>query len=76
MTELVTRGLARPLMAGYDPVPVHHQGQWWHIPTAAGYDAPYVPATAQQHRVFNDLAQRLALADAAVARAQDADPLP
>ena len=76
MTDLVTRGVARPLMTGYDPVPVHHQGQWWHIPADAGYDAPYVPATAQQHQVFNDLAHRLALADAAVARAQDADPLP
>jgi len=29
MTDLVTRGEARPLMAGYDPVPVHHQG---HLP--------------------------------------------
>jgi len=66
MTDLVTRGEARPLMAGYDPVPVHHQGQWWHIPAAAP-DAPYVPATAEQHQVFDDLAHRLALADAAVA---------
>jgi hypothetical protein len=76
MTDLVTRGVARPLMAGYDPVPVHHQGQWWHIPADAAPDAPYVPATAEQHQVFDDLAHRLALADAAVARAQDADPLP
>ena len=67
MTDLVTRGMARPLMAGYDPVPVHHQGQWWHIPADADPDAPYVPATAEQHQVFDDLAYRLALADAAVA---------
>lgn len=67
MTDLVTRGVARPLMAGYDPVPVHHQGQWWHIPADAAPDAPYVPANAQQHQIFDDLAHRLALADAAVA---------
>jgi hypothetical protein len=67
MTDLVTRGVARPLMTGYDPVPVHHQGQWWHIPADAAPNAPYVPATAEQHQVFDDLAQRLALADAAVA---------
>jgi hypothetical protein len=67
MRDLVTRGEARPLMAGYDPVPVHHEGQWWHIPADAAPDAPYVPATAEQHQVFDDLAQRLALADAAVA---------
>ena len=67
MTDLVTRGLARPLMAGYDPVPMHHQGQWWHIPADAAPDAAYVPATAEQHQVFDDLAQRLALADTAVA---------
>jgi hypothetical protein len=67
MTDLVTRGQARPLMAGYDPVPVHHEGQWWHIPADAPPHAPYVPATAEQHQVFDDLAHRLALADAAVA---------
>jgi hypothetical protein len=67
MTDLVARGLARPLMAGYDPVPVHHQGQWWYIPADAAPDAPYVPATAEQHQVFDDLAHRLALADAAIA---------
>jgi hypothetical protein len=67
MTDLVTRGEARPLMAGYDPVPVHHRGQWWHIPADAAPDAPYVPATVEQHQVFDDLAHRLTLADAAVA---------
>ena len=67
MTDLVTRGVARPLMTGYDPVPVHHQGQWWHIPADAAPDAPYVPADAEQHQIFDDLAPRLALADAAVA---------
>ena len=67
MTDLVTHGVARPLMAGYDPVPIHHQGQWWHIPADAAPDSPYVPATAEQHQVFDDLAHRLALADAAVA---------
>lgn len=67
MTDLVARGKARPLMTGYDPVPVHHQGQWWHIPADAAPDAPYVPATTEQHQIFDDLAHRLALADAAVA---------
>ena len=67
MTDLVTRGLARPLMAGYDPVPIRHQGQWWHIPADAAPDSPYVPATTEQHQIFDDLAHRLALADAAVA---------
>jgi hypothetical protein len=61
------RGVARPLMAGYDPVPIHHRGRWWHIPADAAPDAPYVPATAEQHQIFDDLAQRLALGDAAVA---------
>ena len=55
MTELVSRGVARPLMAGY---------------------AAYVPASAEQHQVFDDLAHRLALADAAVAHTRDGDPLP
>jgi hypothetical protein len=67
MTDLVTRGEARPLMAGYDPVPIHHDNTWWHIPADAAPDALYVPATAEQHQIFGDLAHRLALADAAVA---------
>jgi hypothetical protein len=67
MTDLVARGEARPLMAGYDPVPIHHDNTWWHIPADAAPDAPYVPATAEQHQIFDDLAHRLALADAAVA---------
>ncbi|MGH3673274.1 MAG: hypothetical protein ACRDSH_22055 [Pseudonocardiaceae bacterium] len=75
MAALLTSGAARPLMGGYDPVPVHHDGQWWHIPTDAAPEAPYVPATAEQHQLFNDLAARLALADVAVARATEPDHL-
>ena len=68
MAVLIAHGAARPLMTGYDPVPVHHDGRWWHVPTDAALDAPYVPASPAQREVFDDLAQRLALADAALAR--------
>jgi hypothetical protein len=67
MAVLIAHGAAQPLMAGYDPVPVHHDGRWWHVPADAALDAPYVPASPAQREVFDDLAHRLALADAAVA---------
>jgi hypothetical protein len=67
MAVLIAHGAARPLMTGYDPVPVHHDGRWWHGPADAAPDAPYVPASPAQRQVFDDLAHRLALADAAVA---------
>jgi hypothetical protein len=66
MAVLIAHGAAQPLMAGYDPVPVHHAGRWWHVPADAAPDAPYVPASPAQREVFDDLAHRLALADAAV----------
>jgi hypothetical protein len=75
MAALIDQGVARPLMAGYDPVPVHHADRWWHVPAQAALGAPYVPASPDQHRVFTDLAGRLALADAAIARAGDPDRL-
>jgi hypothetical protein len=69
MAVLIAHGAAQPLMAGYDPVPVHHAGRWWHVPADTDApDAPYVPASLAQRQVFDDLAQRLALADAALAR--------
>jgi hypothetical protein len=68
MAVLIAHGAARPLMAGYEPVPVHHAGRWWHVPADAALDAPYVPASPAQRQVFDDLAQRLALADATLAR--------
>jgi hypothetical protein len=43
MAVLIAHGAARPLMAGYEPVPVHHAGRWWHVPADAALDAPYVP---------------------------------
>jgi hypothetical protein len=67
MAVLIAHGAAQPLMAGYDPVPVHHAGRWWHVPADAAPDASYVPASPAQREVFDDLAHRLALADAAVA---------
>jgi hypothetical protein len=73
MAVLIAHGAARPLMTGYDPVPVHHAGQWWHVPADAAPDASYVPANLAQRQVFDDLAQRLALADAALARTVDLD---
>ncbi len=73
MAVLIAHGAARPLMTGYDPVPVHHAGRWWHVPADAALDAPYEPATPTQHQVFDDLAQRLALADAALARTTTAE---
>jgi hypothetical protein len=73
MAVLIAHGAARPLMTGYDPVPVHHAGRWWHVPADAALDAPYVPASPAQRQVFDDLAQRLALADAALARTVDLD---
>jgi hypothetical protein len=69
MAVLIAHGVAQPLMTGYDPVPVHHAGRWWHVPADAPIGAPYVPASPAQRQVFDDLAQRLALADAALARA-------
>lgn len=66
MAVLIEHGAARPLMPGYDPVPVRHANQWWHVPADAAPQAPYVPASPAQHEVFDDLAGRLALADAAV----------
>jgi hypothetical protein len=68
MAVLIQHGAAQPLMAGYDPVPVRHAGRWWHVPADAALGAPYVPANLAQRQVFDDLAQRLALADAALAR--------
>lgn len=69
MAVLIAHGAAQPLMTGYDPVPVHHDGRWWHVPADTDApDAPYVPASLAQRQVFDDLAQRLALADAALAR--------
>jgi hypothetical protein len=41
--------------------------------TQAAPDAPSMPASAEQHRVFDDLAESLALAEAAVARAGNPD---
>jgi hypothetical protein len=68
MAVLIEHGAAQPLMAGYDPVPVRHAGRWWHVPADTDApDAPYVPASPAQRQVFDDLAQRLALADAALA---------
>lgn len=74
MVVLIEHGAAQPLMAGYRPVPVRHGDRWWHVPADAVPDAPYVPASPAQHQVFDDLAHRLALADAAVAHAADSDP--
>lgn len=68
MAVLIAHGAARPLMAGYDPVPVRHAGRWWHVPADAALDASYVPANLAQDQVFDDLAGRLALADAALDR--------
>jgi hypothetical protein len=68
MTVLIKHGAAQPLMAGYDPVPVYHAERWWQVPAEAAPDAPYVHASPEQHELFTDLAQRLALADAAVVR--------
>jgi hypothetical protein len=73
MTVLIKHGAARPLMAGYDPVPVRHAERWWHVPADAAPEAPYVPASPEQHQVFDELAGRLALADAALARATAGD---
>lgn len=72
MAVLIEHGQARPLMAGYDPVPVRHDGRWWHVPADAAPQAPYVPASPAQHEVFDELAARLALADAALTRASAA----
>jgi hypothetical protein len=71
MAVLIEHGAARPLMAGYDPVPVFHAGRWWHVPADAAPDASYVPASLAQCQVFDDLAQRLVLADAALAAVSD-----
>ncbi len=73
MAVLIEHGAARPLMAGYDPVPVRHARRWWHVPAHAAPQAPYVPASPAQHEVFDELAGRLALADAALARAAASD---
>jgi hypothetical protein len=43
------------------------------VPSDAALGAPYVPANLAQRQVFDDLAQRLALADAALARTADLD---
>jgi hypothetical protein len=72
MAVLIEHGAARPLMPGYDPVPVRHGNRWWHVPADAAPDAPYVVASPTQHEVFDDLAGRLALADAAVTAAATA----
>lgn len=68
MAVLIKHEAARPLMAGYDPVPVSYAERWWQVPAEAAPDAPYVHASPEQHELFTDLAQRLAMADAAVAR--------
>lgn len=73
MAVLIEQGAARPLMAGYDPVPVRHAQRWWHVPADAAPQAPYVPASPAQCAVFDELAKRLALADAALARATTSD---
>ena len=73
MAVLIAHGAAQPLLSGYDPVPVHHAGRWWHVPSDAALGAPYVPANLAQRQVFDDLAQRLTLADAALARTPDLD---
>jgi hypothetical protein len=59
---------ARPLMAGYDPVPGGHAGWWWPVPAGAAPQVPYGLASLAPHQVFGELADRLALADAALAR--------
>jgi hypothetical protein len=59
---------ARPLMAGYDPVPGGHAGWWWPVPAGAAPQAPYGLASLPRHQVFGELADRLALADAALVR--------
>lgn len=74
MAVLIEHGAARPLMPGYDPVPVRHGNRWWHVPADAAPDAPYVVASPAQHEVFDDLAGRLALADAALVAATNAAP--
>ena len=62
---LIQQGGARPLRPGSDPVPVTDGKRWWHAPADAAPDATYVVASPAQHEVFDDLAGRLALADAA-----------
>ena len=59
---------ARPLMAGYDQVPGGHVGWWWPALAGAAPQAPYGLASLPRHQVFGELADRLALADAALVR--------
>jgi hypothetical protein len=73
MAVLIEQGAARPLMTGYDPVPVRHAQRWWHVPADAAPQAPYVPASPAQCAVFDELAERLALADAALTHTTTAD---
>lgn len=41
MRGFVEAGEAKPLLAGFDPVPTWYRDAWWHVP-ADGED--YVPA--------------------------------
>jgi hypothetical protein len=76
MREFVEQGHARPLLAGYFPVPVEMDGRWWHVPTEPppelGSDA-FVPAPAAVAAELARLAVRRRAADQALHPAGGAD---
>lgn len=64
MRMLIRGGRATPLLVGHFPAPVALAGRWWHIPVGAADDNGFVLADAEQTQRYDQLAQRIARAQA------------
>lgn len=67
MRERVAAGEAKPLLAGFDPVPTWYRDAWWHVPTD-GED--YVPAGQELAAQLDSLRARVDRIDAFEQRAE------
>jgi hypothetical protein len=72
MLELVRSGEARPLLGGFEIVPVWYRDAWWHVPAD---EADYVPAGAGMAADFDALRGRAERIAAMIAEdLTDAEP--
>lgn len=68
MREQVAAGEARPLLAGFEPVPTWYRDAWWHVPTDG---ESYVLAGPELVAELNALRDRVDRIDAFEQSADD-----
>lgn len=69
--RLLTDGTATALQPGTTPIPIHHDGRWWHQLADAPVDADYVPADPNTASTYTALLSRRQQADRALEQADD-----